>query len=49
VKSFITKLRGGFMRYFSCSINRLTSVLIRPGAVVRVHHGPPFQPEEVIT
>jgi len=28
------------MRYFCCSINRLTSVLIRPGSVVRVHNGP---------
>jgi hypothetical protein len=28
------------MRYFGCSINKLTSVLIRPGAVVRVHNGP---------
>jgi len=30
------------MRYFGCSIKRLTSVLIRPGSVVRVHNGPFF-------
>ena len=30
-----------FMRNFGCSIKRLTSVLIRPGSVVRVHNGPP--------
>jgi hypothetical protein len=28
------------MRYVSCSIKKLTSVLIRPGPVVRVHNGP---------
>jgi len=28
------------MRYFGCSINKLTSVLIRPGSLVRVHNGP---------
>ena len=31
------------MRDFGCSIKRLTSVLIRPGSVVRVHNGPPFR------
>ena len=29
------------MRDFGCSIKKLTSVLIRPGSVVRVHNGPP--------
>jgi hypothetical protein len=29
------------MRYLGCSISKTTSVLIRPGAVVRVHSGPP--------
>jgi hypothetical protein len=37
----ITKLVEGFMKNFSYSINKLTSVLIRPGSVVRVHNGPP--------
>ena len=30
------------MRYFGCGINKIVSVLIRPGAVVRVHNGPLF-------
>ena len=34
------KLVEGFMRYFGCSIKKLTSVLIRPGSMVRIHHGP---------
>jgi len=38
--SLIVKLTEGFMRDFGCSIKRITSVLIRPGSVVRVHHGP---------
>jgi hypothetical protein len=29
------------MRYVCCSIRRLTSFLIRPGSVVRIHNGPP--------
>ena len=29
------------MRYVGCSIKRIISVLIRPGAMVRIHHGPP--------
>jgi len=29
------------MRYFGCGINKIVSVLIRPGSVVRVHNGPP--------
>jgi hypothetical protein len=29
------------MRDFGCSIKKLTSVLIRPGSVVRIHNGPP--------
>ena len=33
-------LAGGLMRYVGCIIRRLTSVLIRPGSVIRVHHGP---------
>jgi len=41
MKFLINKLAGGFMRYFGGSINRLTSVLIRPGSMVRIHHGPP--------
>ena len=41
MKFLINKLVGGFMRYLDCSIKRLTSVLIRPGSVVRVHNGPP--------
>jgi hypothetical protein len=36
------------MRYLGCSISKITSVLIRPGAVVRVHNGPPSQPQEGI-
>ncbi len=28
------------MRYFCGSIKKLTSVLIRPGSMVRIHHGP---------
>jgi hypothetical protein len=28
------------MKNFGYSINRITSVLIRPGSMVRVHHGP---------
>jgi hypothetical protein len=28
------------MRYFGYSIKKLTSVLIRPGSMVRIHHGP---------
>jgi hypothetical protein len=28
------------MKNFGCSINKLTSVLIRPGSVVGVHNGP---------
>jgi len=42
VEGLITKLVGGFMRYFGCSINRLATFLIRPGSVVRVHNGPLF-------
>lgn len=28
------------MRDFGSRIKKLTSVLIRPGAMVRIHHGP---------
>jgi hypothetical protein len=42
LKFLITKLAEGFMKNFGCSINKLTSVLIRPGSVVRVHNGPLF-------
>jgi len=28
------------MTYFGCSVRKITSVLIRPGSVVRVHNGP---------
>ena len=31
------------MKYFGSSIKRFTSVLIRPGSVVRIHNGPPPQ------
>jgi len=41
MKFLITRLVGGFMRDFGCSIKKLTTVLIRPGSVVRVHNGPP--------
>ena len=40
MKFLINELVGGFMRDFACSIKKLTSVLIRPGSVVRVHNGP---------
>ena len=30
------------MRYFGSSVRKITSVLIRPGSVVRVHNGPPI-------
>jgi hypothetical protein len=30
----IAKLLGGFMTHLGCSIKRIASVLIRPGAVV---------------
>jgi hypothetical protein len=42
MKFLINKLAEGFMRNFSCSIKRITSVLIRSGSVVRVHNGPLF-------
>jgi hypothetical protein len=29
------------MKYFDCSVRKITSVLIRPGSVVRIHNGPP--------
>jgi len=29
------------MRYFGCSVRKITSVLIRPGPVVRIRNGPP--------
>jgi hypothetical protein len=28
------------MRYFGSGVRKITSVLIRPGSVVRVHNGP---------
>ena len=37
------------MRALGCSIKKITTVLIRPGAMVQVHDGPPFQAQEAIT
>jgi len=31
------------MRDFGCSIKKITTVLIRPGPMVQVQDGPPFQ------
>jgi hypothetical protein len=42
MKFLITRLVGGFMRDFGCSIKKITPVLIRPGSMVRIHHGPLF-------